>query len=229
MGQHRTRSGEHRVSAAVRAGHTSPHGEHASGRPSVVRSLDSPTDIPFPWEDTADDGKRPVWRRAAEGFVAGVVATAVMTGFRIGAKKAGLMDRRPPHSEVVGRLRAITGHAPWGRRAERTATIAHYAFGGVAGAVYGVVGPRRARPAGGVAFAGALWAISYVGVFPRIGLMPSPVAGRHRSAGRHRGRPRRVRPHARRPARDRRPGRPTRRDRARPRGGSCSSRWADVR
>ena len=135
---------------------------------------DSPTDIPFPWEDTADDGKRPVWRRAAEGFVAGVVATAVMTGFRIGAKKAGLMDRRPPHSEVVGRLRAITGHAPWGRRAERTATIAHYAFGGVAGAVYGVVGPRRARPAGGVAFAGALWAVSYVGVFPRIGLMPSP-------------------------------------------------------
>ena len=107
--------------------------------------------------------------------MAGVVATAVMTGFRVGAKKAGLMDRRPPHSEVVGRLRAITGHAPWGRRAERTATIAHYAFGGIAGAVYGVVAPRRARPAGGVAFAGALWAISYVGVFPRVGLMPSPT------------------------------------------------------
>jgi len=133
----------------------------------------SSSDDPSQWEDAADTGK-PVLRRAAEGFVAGVVATAVMTGFRVGAKQVGLMQGRPPHSEIVGRLRAITGHAPWGRRAERTATIAHYAFGGVAGAVYGVLGPRRVRPAGGVAFAGALWAISYVGVFPRIGLMPSP-------------------------------------------------------
>ena len=92
------------------------------------------------------------------------------------------MDRRPPHSEVVGRLRAVTGHAPWGRRAERTATIAHYAFGGVAGAVYGVVAPRRAvRPAASP-MPGAIWAVSYLGVFPRIGLMPRPSPRRHRAA-----------------------------------------------
>lgn len=106
--------------------------------------------------------------------MAGLVATAVMTGARIAASEAGLLQRRPPHSEVVGRLRAVTGHTPWGRRAERTATIAHYAFGGVAGAVYGVVAPRRARPVGGVLYSGIIWATSYLGVLPRVGLMPRP-------------------------------------------------------
>ena len=153
-------------------------GRPAHGEPHLAElplSDHSPSDDASPWEDTAADGKRPVLRRAAEGFVAGVVATAVMTGFRMGAKKAGLMDRRPPHSEVVGRLRAITGHAPWGRRAERTATIAHYAFGGVAGAVYGVIGPRRAASGRRRRLRRSTLGGQLLGVFPRIGLMPSPT------------------------------------------------------
>jgi hypothetical protein len=142
---------------------------------TLTATLPSPDEEPSPRDPNLDDARAPVLLRAAEGFAAGLVATAVMTGARIAAKEAGLMDRRPPHSEVVGRLRAVTGHLPWGHRAERSATIAHYAFGGVAGAIYGVIDPRRARPAGGVLYAGAIWAISYLGVFPSVGLMPRPT------------------------------------------------------
>jgi hypothetical protein len=142
---------------------------------TLPATFPSPAEEPAPNDHDVDGARPPVLLRAAEGFAAGLVATAVMTGVRMAAKEAGLMERRPPHSEVVGRLRAITGHTPWGRRAERSATIAHYAFGGVAGAIYGVIEPRRARPVGGVLYAGAIWAISYLGVFPRIGLMPRPT------------------------------------------------------
>ena len=115
-----------------------------------------------------------VLRRAVQGFAAGLVATAVMTATRIAASEAGVMRKRPPHSEVVGRLRAVAGHWPWGRKAERTATIAHYAFGGGAGAIYAVVAPRRARPVGGAVYSGVIWVTSFLGVFPRVGLMPRP-------------------------------------------------------
>ena len=135
----------------------------------------SPDEEPDPNDRELEHARPPVLLRAAEGFVAGLVATAVMTGARFAAKEAGLVDRRPPQSEVVGRLRAIAGRTPWGHRAERSATIAHYAFGAVAGAIYGVIDPRRARPAGGVLYAGAIWAISYLGVLPRVGLMPRPT------------------------------------------------------
>jgi hypothetical protein len=142
---------------------------------TLPATLPSPDEEPSGNDHDLDDARPPVLLRAAEGFAAGLVATAVMTGARIAAKEAGLVDRRPPHSEVVGRLRALTGHTPWGHRAERSATIAHYAFGGVAGAIYGVIDPRRARPAGGVLYAGAIWAVSFLGVFPRVGLMPRPT------------------------------------------------------
>jgi hypothetical protein len=120
--------------------------------------------IPHPW-----------WRRALEGAVAGVAATAVMTGVRIAADRVGIHEGRPAHSTAVRRLRAVTGRKPWGHEAERAATIAHYAFGAAAGAAYAVVAPRRARPAGGVAYSVAIWFVSYFRVLPWLRLMPPPA------------------------------------------------------
>jgi Family of unknown function (DUF6789) len=123
----------------------------------------SPAPVPHPW-----------WRRAIEGAVAGVAATAAMTGVRMAADRAGIQSRRPAHSEVVRRLRAITGRKPWGHEAEMTATITHYAIGAAAGAAYAVVAPRRARPVGGVAYSLTIWLVSYFGVLPWLRLMPRP-------------------------------------------------------
>jgi hypothetical protein len=133
-----------------------------------------PAARPAPEPSPPQPKPHPWWRRALEGAVSGAVATAAMTGVRMAADRAGLHEPRPAHSEVVRRLRAVTGRKPWGHQAERTATVAHYAFGAAAGAVYAVVAPRRARPAGGVAYSVAIWAVSYVKVLPWLRLMPRP-------------------------------------------------------
>src|SRR5207249_1958739 len=120
----------------------------------------------------------PWWRRAVEGAVAGVVGTAVQTATRLGAERAGLVSKRPrtlsAHSEVVGRLRALTGRKPWGREHETAATIAHYAFGAGAGALYAVVAPRRGRPLSGVVYSMLIWATSHLKVLPWLRLVPPP-------------------------------------------------------
>ena len=124
----------------------------------------SPASVSHPW-----------WRRAIEGAVAGVAATAVMTGVRMAADRVGIHERRPAHSVIVRRLRGVTGRKPWGHEAETTATIAHYAFGAAAGAAYAVVAPRRARVRGlGILYSVAIWLVSYFGVLPWLRLMPCP-------------------------------------------------------
>jgi hypothetical protein len=97
-----------------------------------------------------------------------------MTAARLGAEHAHVVDERPAHAEVVGRLRAARGRAMWGHEAETVATIAHYAFGALAGVIYAILAPRRARPASGVAYASTIWAVSYHRILPRLGLMPRP-------------------------------------------------------
>ena len=161
-----TGHGAAHVSLAVRGQTVLMANTHLADLPLSDHS--SPSDDPSQWEGEAADGL--VARR---GGIWGVVATGVMTG----------PDRRQGSGADAGSTPALRSRGPaardhrprtLGSSAERTATIAHYAFGGVAGAIYGVVGPRRARPAGGVAYAGAIWAISFLGVFPRVGLMPRP-------------------------------------------------------
>jgi len=113
--------------------------------------------------------------RAARGAFAGVAATGVMTAARLGAEQTALVEQRSAHAEVVGRMRALRGHTMWGHEAETLATIAHYAFGLVAGTLYAMFAPRRARPVAGVAYASTIWTVSYHQILPRLGLMPRPT------------------------------------------------------
>jgi hypothetical protein len=130
--------------------------------------------MPRPVQSGAANGDTLV-KRAARGAVAGVAATGVMTAARLGAEQTPLVERRSAHTEVVGRLRARRGRTMWGHEAETIATIAHYAFGAAAGALYAMFAPRRARPAAGVAYASTIWTVSYHHVLPRLGLMPRPT------------------------------------------------------
>jgi len=117
---------------------------------------------------------KPWWRRAIDGAVAGVVGTAALTATRVAAERTGLKRTRAAHSDVVGRLRVITGRKPWGHEHETVATIVHYGFGAAAGALYAVVAPRRARPFSGVAYSMLIWATSFLKVLPALRLMPPP-------------------------------------------------------
>jgi hypothetical protein len=137
--------------------------EASSDRERPVDELEQPAASP-----------PPILVRAARGAVAGVVATAAMTAVRRGAQETGLMRTRPPHTELMRRLRAVRLRKPWGHEVERSATIAHYAFGAGAGALYSAVAPRRARPLPGVVYSVGIWASSYLTVLPWLHLMSPP-------------------------------------------------------
>lgn len=79
---------------------------------------------------------------------------------------------------------AVTGTRPGPRTRLRLGTLAHYAFGGSAGMVYGVLVDRAPglRAGGGALFGSLVWAIADEGMTPALGLSRGP---RQLSGGLH--------------------------------------------
>lgn len=130
------------------------------------------------------------------GLGAGLIATAAMSAVMVVAQKSGAMGRMPP--------RHITEHAlgTMGLEEELSSetkkglsTLLHFAFGGVSGALFGLLdhafrrGPRlnlrvggfQTRPpplASGLLFGTAIYAVSYMGWVPALGILPQPPRDR---------------------------------------------------
>lgn len=122
---------------------------------------------PRPWVG------EPWYRRLVRGAIAGTVATAAMTVVQWPLSLTSGQD--PPPVEITKRVSRVL---PGGRRSRtavaRHATLAHFAFGGIAGALYGLIAPQRFREATGVAYAGLIWATTYLGWLPALDLHPPP-------------------------------------------------------
>lgn len=111
------------------------------------------------------------------GFIAGVVATGPMTVAMI------LWHRRLPHHEqyplppreITMKLARKTGLAEeMSAEAKSAATlVAHFAYGGVAGAVYGALSERLPAPAmwKGVGCGLLVWTGNYLGLLPGAGIL----------------------------------------------------------
>lgn len=130
------------------------------------------------------------------GAGAGVAATVAMSGLMLVAQRAGLLGRSPPRHIVEHGLARL--HLR--RKVPRTerqllAALAHLGFGASQGALYAALhtwfGPRlprsrsqrggASRPptaATGVPFALLVWATSYAGWIPALGILPSPSRDR---------------------------------------------------
>ena len=81
-----------------------------------------------------------------------------------------------PPREIVDRTVDRAGAAPDVGRGDRVAitTLAHFAFGTLAGALYGaMVGSRRSSVMKGVGFGLAVWALAYGVGLPSMGLHPA--------------------------------------------------------
>ena len=109
---------------------------------------------------------------AGVGAAAGLAATAAMTAV-MGTTAARDQLGTPPPEKIVEH--AAPGLDDPGKTA--VAGMSHFVFGSAAGAVFGVLGGWRRRPlfvAGvdGVAFGLWLWAISYEGWIPALGILP---------------------------------------------------------
>ena len=111
------------------------------------------------------------YRRALRGALAGCAGTALMTPLQFeGASKAGA--HAPPY-EITRRLhRALSLGRPRAPELQARGFALHVAFGAIAGAVYGIAAPRRAREVTGLGYAAAILGVSYFGFLPMLNLHP---------------------------------------------------------
>ncbi len=115
-----------------------------------------------------------IWRSAAAGFAATVPMTLAMEGLRATLPRE--QHRRMPPREIVDRTVDKSGAGVEIDRSDRDllTTVAHFAFGALAGAVYGsMVESRRSTALKGVGFGLAVWALAYGVGLPSLGLHPA--------------------------------------------------------
>ncbi len=120
-------------------------------------------------------------RKLEHGATAGALATVPMSAVMLGAQRLGLMGKQPPQKITDAALDEIGVHPPRKER-ELLAIVAHFGFGAAAGAAFSLVRPGRPtllRSAlEGAVFGTAVWAASYVGTLPKLGIMPPPSEDR---------------------------------------------------
>ena len=124
----------------------------------------------------------PWYRRTARGALAGCAATALMSAVQWPLAFASGED--PPPVQIMKRVNAVLPGRTPRTTVVRRATVAHFAFGAGAGALYGLLAPRRFREGTGIAYAGLIWGTSYLGWLPALHLHPSvPRDDRGRQIG----------------------------------------------
>jgi len=118
-----------------------------------------------------------VIRSAAVGAGAGIGATVVMSALMLAGRRAGLTGELPPERIAREAVQATTGRAARPGEEHAIATIGHFGFGAVAGALYGILtresrGGAAAGARSGIVFATAIWLISYQGWVPGLHILP---------------------------------------------------------
>lgn len=112
--------------------------------------------------------------RALRGTAAGTVATGAMSVVMLTAKRAGWMGKQPPERIVAAGLDALG--VDRNRSTQRgLAAAAHVVYGAACGAVFATFATtlRRSHAAvAGAAFGFGVWALSYLGWVPALGIMP---------------------------------------------------------
>ena len=111
-----------------------------------------------------------------DGARGGAIATVAMSAVMIAGDRTGHMGEQPPTTIT----RFALGEAGVDRpslAASRLAPFSQLAFGAVGGAAFGLL--RRLVPSVpggllGVSFGLAVWAVSYKGWIPALGILPPP-------------------------------------------------------
>jgi uncharacterized membrane protein YagU involved in acid resistance len=114
--------------------------------------------------------------RAVIGFVSGIVATGPMTAAMIAwHRKLPSRERYPlPPGEIVAKLAKETVAETLPADAGSAVTmVAHYGYGGAAGAAYALIDPRVAGGpiVKGAVFGLVVWLVSYLGLLPGSGIL----------------------------------------------------------
>jgi len=117
---------------------------------------------------------------ARDGAVGGAAATVAMSAVMLAARGMGLVGQLPPHRIAQ---EALGGPGHRDTRVEvAVATTLHLLFGIASGMIYTLLSRRWSlglpAVARGCLFGTALWAISYKGWVPALGILPPPERDR---------------------------------------------------
>ncbi len=118
-------------------------------------------------------------RTMLNGTIAGAAATTTMTAFMRLAQYTGNYRRElPPTNVTQAALRTLhVQHRVSSEQETVLIGLAHWAFGMVAGALFGLmIKANRHLPRwlAGVVFALVVWSVSYMGWVPALGILPQP-------------------------------------------------------
>jgi hypothetical protein len=116
--------------------------------------------------------------RLAAGAVAGLVGTGKMSIVMGLAKAAGLLGEPPPQKLTRRMLDIFGARRPQPGTLALATALSHLGYGAALGALFGLVPRRASNAATGAVFGAAVWAVSYAGWVPKVGLMRRPSRDR---------------------------------------------------
>ena len=117
-----------------------------------------------------------------DGVVGGLIGTLGMSALLLAARRLGLVGQLPPERITEAALDTAGLQERPEQAQDALAVLAHFAFGGALGAPF-VLLRRRLRLPGPPALQGAVygslvWAVSYKGWVPALGILPPPERDR---------------------------------------------------
>ncbi len=115
------------------------------------------------------------------GALAGLVATVPMTLTMWGARSAGLLGEPPPRKITRAAMEKASPELARDPDVLNAASLAvHFAFGAGMGSLYAALPQhaQRSRVTRGLLLGSGIWAASYMGWVPALGIMPRPSEDR---------------------------------------------------
>jgi uncharacterized membrane protein YagU involved in acid resistance len=120
-------------------------------------------------------------RDLIDGGIGGVIGTVAMSSLMMAARRAGLLGRQPPERLVEKGLDRF-GISRNRETQDALSVVMHFGFGATMGALFGLVYRRLHVPIGpapaGTVFGILVWAVSYKGWIPALGVLPPPERDR---------------------------------------------------
>jgi len=141
-------------------------------------TTEAAVDMDTPTRPPDRQARRGALAAALDGVIGGLMGTATMSLLMLAARRAGLVSELPPERITAAALDALGVKQRPRLLQDAVAALVHFSFGGVAGAIFAVTTrwPRLPVPRGlqGVLYGALIWAVSYSGWIPALGLLPPP-------------------------------------------------------
>jgi uncharacterized membrane protein YagU involved in acid resistance len=121
-------------------------------------------------------------RALGDGALGGAIATLAMSGVTVAARQTGVLGRHPPEriTEALLDAMSLRGRPAWAQ--DVLAVLLHWGFGMSVGAVFVPLQRRLHLPFGapvqGMVYGSMVWALSYKGWIPALGILPPPERDR---------------------------------------------------